>query len=126
MKQYIILISAIILIISLNIFQASYLKNTSKELLNRIDNIKTNLDEKDFETAYNEILELEKDWETKRDGWDILTEHDDVEEFESCLASLKAFIKSNTLSESLSEVSKLKQRIEHILENESLSFATIF
>lgn len=126
MKQYIILISAIILIISLNIFQASYLKNTSKELLNRIDNIKTNLDEKDFETAYNEILELEKDWETKRDGWDILTEHDDVEEFESCLVSLKAFIKSNTLSESLSEVAKLKQRIEHILENESLSFATIF
>ena len=126
MKQYIILISAIIIIISLNIFQASYLKNTSKELLNRIDNIKTNLDEKDFETAYNEILELEKDWETKRDGWDILTENDDVEEFESCLASLKAFIKSNTLSESLSEVAKLKQRIEHILENESLSFATIF
>jgi len=125
-KQYIILISALILIIGLNIFQGSYLNKTSKELLNRIENIKTNLDNKAFDTAYNEILELEKDWEAKRAGWDILTEHDDVEEFESCLASLKAFTKSNTLSESLSEVSKLKQRIEHILENEALSFATIF
>lgn len=126
MKQYIILISAIILIIGLNIFQVSYLKKTSKELLDSIENINVSLDKEDLETAYNEILELEKKWESKREGWDILTEHDDIEEFESSLVSLKAFTKSHNLSESLSETAKLKQRIEHILENESLSFATIF
>jgi len=126
MKQYIILISAIVLIIGLNILQTNYLKKTSEEILDNINNIKVSLNNEEYDLAYNEILDLEKNWESKRNGWDILTEHDDVEEFESCLTSLKEFTRSHNLSESLSENAKLKQRIEHILENESLSFATIF
>jgi len=126
MKQYIILISALILVIGLNIFQWNYLNKTSEKILSKIEEIRESLNNNEFEKAYNEIIELEKDWETKRAAWDIFTEHDDVEEFESSLASLKSFTLSNNWSEGLCEAAKLKQRIEHILENETLSFATIF
>lgn len=126
MKQYIILIVALVMVIGLNIYQNMYLNKTGETLLNKIEVVEQNLESKKFENAYNEILKLEKEWKSKKNTWDIFTEHDDVEAFESHIASLKAFTKAEDYSESLNAVLVVKQRIKHILENESLSFATIF
>lgn len=126
MKQYIVLGIALILLIGLYIYQCNYLKNTSVELLSTIDNINNYLFNNDFDKASSEISRLEATWKKNKQGWDILTEHNDIEELESHIQSLKAFAKAKAFSESVNESYIIKQKIEHILENESLSFATIF
>lgn len=126
MKQYIILGCAISLVIFLNMFQNNYLEKSSKEWLEIIDEIKINIEKSNYEMANNSFIKLENNWEEKKKVLDIFTEHDDVEELESNLASLKAYINLKEYSDCINEIAILKQRIGHILENESLSFATIF
>ena len=126
MKQYIILISALIFVIVVNIFQHNYLKKTSEILIKDIDEIKISLDKKEYNNIQSKIQKLDDSWKVKKEIWDVLTEHDDVEDFQSHLASLKAFTSTNDYNESINEIAILRQKIEHILENEKVSFATVF
>ena len=126
MKQYIILISALILVIVCNVFQSRYLQKSSKELLEYINEIKVSLENNNDNDIKFKIQNLENYWKSKKEIWDILTEHDDVEEFESHLASLKVHTSVFEKNESLNEIAFLSQRIKHILENEKVSLGTVF
>lgn len=126
MKQYIVLLCALLFVISLNCVQLSFLKNTGNEMLDMLSVILTNIQNEDFESAKAELGILNDKWEGIRDRWDILTEHDDVEELESSLASIEAYVDNTEAVDAVVEVAVLKQRIEHIIQNETLSFSTIF
>lgn len=126
MKQYIVLLCALLFVISLNCVQLSFLKNTGSEMLDMLSEILTKIQSEDFESAKAELSMLNDKWESIRDRWDILTEHDDVEELESGLASIEAYVENKEAVDAVVEVAVLKQRIEHIIQNETLSFSTIF
>ena len=126
MKQYITLVGALIVVIVLNCIQVTFLKNTGNSMLKTLDSIVVNIEEEKFAEAEIQTNKLKNDWEKIKVRWDILTEHDDVEELESHLASIGAYIKNKEKTDGQVEVAVLKQRIEHIIQNETLSFATIF
>lgn len=126
MKQYITLVGALILVIVLNCIQVTFLKNTGTNMLNTLDTIASNIEEEKFVEAKEQADKLKKEWEKVKVRWDILTEHDDVEELESHLASIDMYIRNEEKTDGQVEVAVLKQRIEHIIQNETLSFATIF
>lgn len=126
MKQYIVLLCALLFVISLNCVQLSFLKNTGGEMLSALDVVLTKIQNEDFESAKAKLGTLNDKWESIRDRWDILTEHDDVEELESSLASIEAYVENKEVVDAVVEVAVLKQIIEHIIQNETLSFSTIF
>lgn len=126
MKQYIVLFCALACVISLNCVQLSFLKNTGSEMLDMLDLVLVKIQNEDFESAKVELSTLNDKWESIRQRWDILTEHDDVEELESGLASIEAYVDNKEVVDAVVEVAVLKQRIEHIIQNETLSFSTIF
>lgn len=126
MKQYITLVGALIVVIVLNCIQVTFLKNTGTNMLNTLDTIASNIEEERFVEAKEQADKLKKEWEKVKVRWDILTEHDDVEELESHLASIDMYIRNEEKTDGQVEVAVLKQRIEHIIQNETLSFATIF
>lgn len=126
MKQYITLVGALIVVIVLNCIQVTFLKNTGTNMLNTLDTIASNIEEEKFVEAKEQADKLKKEWEKVKVRWDILTEHDDVEELESHLASIDMYIRNEEKTDGQVEVAVLKQRIEHIIQNETLSFATIF
>ena len=126
MKQYITLVGALIVVIVLNCIQVTFLKNTGNSMLKTLDTIAADIEEEKFAEAEIQTNKLKNDWEKIKVRWDILTEHDDVEELESHLASIEAYIKNKEKTDGQVEVAVLKQRIEHIIQNETLSFATIF
>ncbi len=126
MKQYITLVGALIVVIVLNCIQVTFLKNTGTNMLNTLNTIASNIEEEKFVEAKEQADELKKEWEKVKVRWDILTEHDDVEELESHLASIDMYIRNEEKTDGQVEVAVLKQRIAHIIQNETLSFATIF
>lgn len=126
MKQYITLVGALIVVIVLNCIQVTFLKNTGTNMLNTLDTIASNIEEEKFVEAKEQADKLKKEWEKVKVRWDILTEHDDVEELESHLASIDMYIRNEEKTDGQVEVAVLKQRIDHIIQNETLSFATIF
>lgn len=126
MKQYITLAGALIVVIVLNCIQVSFLKNTGADMLKSLDSISISIENEEFDEAKIKTDKLKEDWQNVKVRWDILTEHDDVEELESHLASIETYIKNEEKTDGQVEVAILKQRIDHIIQNETLSFATIF
>lgn len=126
MKQYIILAGALLFVILLNCMQLSFLKNTGQDMLDMLEVISGSIQEENFTKAEEKLKDLNEKWEEVKARWDILTEHDDVEELESHLASIEAYIFNEEMTDGMVEVAILKQRIEHIIQNETLSFSTIF
>lgn len=126
MRQYIILVAAFAFVIILNCIQINFLKDTSKDLKKQLSILKSSIEQENYTQAEGALSALKKYWESVRQKWDIFTEHDDVEEVESHLASLQAYLTQNKKAECVNEIYVLKQRLEHITENESLSFATVF
>ncbi|MBR5227983.1 MAG: DUF4363 family protein [Clostridia bacterium] len=126
MKQICILCITLAVIIGLNIFQNTYLDRSGENLKNITEEIILCIEKENYSMLNNKINKLEENWEKDKSIWDVLTEHDDVEEVESSIASLKAYAKIQIKSESLNECFILKQRIEHILENEKVSLSNIF
>lgn len=126
MKQYIILIGATLVVLCLNCWQMSYLKKTAAVLKLQIEYIKAYVESDDYENAKKAYDTLEKNWNKVSNMWDVFTEHDDVEEFDSSMKSLNAYIVQEEKSDCVNEIAQLLQRIEHILKSESVSLATVF
>ena len=62
MKQYIIIVVAILVILSLNFWQSSYLEDTSRYILADINEIDNSVQREDFDAALKGAYGLEDTW----------------------------------------------------------------
>jgi len=125
MKQYIILALAILIIILLNIWQVTYLKNTSRYLLSDLSEIENCIKREDYESASLAITELENTWSIIKPGWDIFGEHDDIENINEHIASMKVYVKYENSEELDNENITLVNLIEHVIDSEKLNLSNV-
>lgn len=126
MKQYIILISALLVIILLNLWQDTYLEETSKYLLSDINDLKNAIYRDDYENAEKSVKEIKNTWNNMIKGWDIFAEHDDVEEISLLVTSLKVYVEEQSKIDVIYTYTLLKQRVEHTLQTELLHLSNVF
>ena len=125
MKQYIIIVVAIIIVVLFNIWQASYLKQTSRYLLTDINEIENSVKREDFKTALNGVYELENTWNAVKAGWDIFGEHDDIEQINEHIQSMKVYAEYEDKEELVNEYTLLENEIKHIIDAEKISFSNV-
>lgn len=125
MKQIIIIAVALVLIIVLNVWQISYLKNTSKYILTDINDIKNSLNREDFEAVKRGVKELEKTWNMVKSGWDICGQHDDIENINKYIQSMKVYALYEEKINLSNECALFENEINHVIENESISFSNV-
>jgi len=125
MKQYIIIGVAMFIIILLNFWQSSYLKETSMYILADINEIDNNVKRLDFDAALNGAYGLEKTWESVQHIWDIFGEHNDVERVTEHIDSIKVYAKYEDREELVNEYTLLEGLINHIIDAEQVNIGNI-
>ncbi len=125
MKQYIIIGVAILVILSLNFWQSSYLEDTSRYLLADINEIDNSVQIQDFEAALKGAYGLEYTWKNVQNMWDIFGEHNDVERVTEHIDSIKVYAKYEDKEELVNEYTLLEGLIKHIVEAEQINIGNI-
>lgn len=126
MKQFCILITALLLIIGLHVFQNQYLERTSKFLLTDLKSIDLSLRREDFEDAKKEVENLNKTWKGLQEYWDSFGEHDSIEEITESISSLENYIKLEEKTESIIEANNVKSNIYFVLQGEKVTIGNVF
>ena len=125
MKQYIIIGVAMLIIILLNFWQSSYLKETSMYILADINEIDNSVKRLDFDAALSGSYGLEKTWESVQHIWDIFGEHNDVERVTEHIDSIKVYAKYEDKEELENEYTLLEGLINHIIDAEQVNIGNI-
>lgn len=125
MKQYIIISVAMLIIILLNFWQSSYLKETSMYILADINEIDNSVKRLDFDAALSGAYGLEKTWESVQHIWDIFGEHNDVERVTEHIDSIKVYAKYEDKEELVNEYTLLEGLIKHIIDAEQVNIGNI-
>lgn len=125
MKEYIIICVALAIILALNFWQSTYLKDTSRYLLADINEIDNSVKREDFKAALKGAIALESTWDSVEFGWDIFGEHDDIEQISEHIESIKVYAEYQDREELTNEYILLKNLINHVIETEKISFSNV-
>lgn len=126
MKQYVILVITIITLAIFSFWQFKFLNSSQEKINNILGEIEEALKYDNYAVASEKHNALEQQWEQLHNGVDAFSDHLDVETFEKAMSSLRVYISEQERAVALEQCSILVQVIEHIVESEKLSVASVF
>jgi len=103
-----------------------YLQKSSDELISKLDKVYYYVNTNSWDEAYQEINDLNKDWERKEKVWCTVINHHEIDNISVSLKTSLVYIEKKDQVESLASLSSLKHYIEHIPEMEKISPMNIF
>ena len=126
MKQWIIFVLALGLIIGFNYLQATFLENTSKDVLFSIEELKIAGSNNDRIAMAQAVDKLNKTWGKVNVGWDIFAEHDSVESVEESIAKIKGCFELDEIKIMLIENDILREKVKRIVDMEKFKLVNVF
>lgn len=128
MKEIIIIISILIIIFAGSIIIQMYLNKTSALLIDKLENIKSDIENEKFdrEKVSKKAEEMYSEWEKINEKWSVIILHDEIDLIETALIKMKAEIKSGEIEDSMAEIDTSIFLLNHIKEKEKTSLKNIF
>ena len=128
MKEIIIIISILIIIFAGSIITQMYLNKTSALLIDKLENIKSDIENEKFdrEKVSKKAEEMYSEWEKINEKWSVIILHDEIDFIETALIKMKAEIKSGEIEDSMAEIDTSIFLLNHIKEKEKTSLKNIF
>ena len=128
MKKIIIIISILIIIFAGSIITQMYLNKTSALLIDKLENIKSDIENEEFdrEKVSKKAEEMYSEWEKINEKWSVIILHDEIDLIETALIKMKAEIKSGEIEDSMAEIDTSIFLLNHIKEKEKTSLKNIF
>ena len=127
MKECIIIIFIIIIVIISNFILEEYLENSTGELIGKLENLRTAIENKEeqkkLESTYEEIYKL---WKKTNDKWAIIELHEELDLIESSIRKLKANIETKEETMAIEKIEECVFLINHISEKEKFSLKNVF
>ena len=125
MKEIIIIIS---IIFAGSIITQMYLNKTSALLIDKLENIKSDIENEKFdrEKVSKKAEEMYSEWEKINEKWSVIILHDEIDLIETALIKMKAEIKSGEIEDSMAEIDTSIFLLNHIKEKEKTSLKNIF
>ena len=125
MKQFVIVILALVIIVLLYFYQINFLETTSRYILADIEDITNAINRKDFDAVYESTKELRETFKNVEAGWDIFGEHDDVKQINENISRILVYAKYKKESDLSMEIANLEALITHVVNAEKLSFSNV-
>jgi galactokinase/mevalonate kinase-like predicted kinase len=126
LKEIITCILTIIVIFALDIVTQGYTKNSTKEMVELMANLKENILNNDIEQIENSVKEIDENWQKKHGKLAYYIEHDELEKVDTSLVTMKSFLETNDYSSAVAELDEGKFILEHIKEKNSFNVENIF
>lgn len=103
-----------------------YLQKSSDELISKLDKICNYVDIGSWDEAYQEMNDLNNDWERKERVWGMVINHHEIDSISVSLKTALVYIEKNDQVESLASLSSLRHYISHIPEMEKITPMNVF
>jgi len=128
MKEDIISILILIIVFTGAIYTQNFLNNTSDMLVDKLENLKSNIENKSIEKEklQEQSDEIYGQWEDINKKWSVVVLHDEIDLIETALIRMKSKIKTGSLDESVEDLDTSIFLLKHIKEKEKTSLKNIF
>lgn len=122
-----LVIPAVILLLMIagNYFTMSTLSNNSNEMISQIDQIKSSVNNKDWEQAKAACDNLNTTWEKFKPSWAAMISHNEMDVIDQALSKIEVFVIDKNYTFCLAELATLKKLYAHIPESEKLNITNI-
>lgn len=124
-KEVIISIIIVISIISLDIITQNYTNETVKQTSTMLNSLKEEIKTNKTNIS-NDLKEIHKKWEQRREKMAYFIEHDELEKVETNLTNIKSYIDENEIDMAISGIDETKFILEHIKEKNAFNLENIF
>jgi len=128
MKEITIILLIIIITFTGAAYTQKFLNNTADMLVSKLENLKTDIENKKGEQQNLEIQtdEIYGEWENINEKWSVVVLHDEIDLIETSLIRMKSKIKTGNLDESMEDLDTSIFLLKHIKEKEKTSLKNIF
>jgi len=114
------------LIIGAGFLMTVTLSNSAKKLDSYITEIESNTKSGNWQKAEENLKDIEKDWSKTKGVWAVMMDHIEIDNIETTLTKVAAYVESKEVPLALAEISTLKQYVKHIPQKESFNIENIF
>ncbi|RBP39543.1 DUF4363 family protein [Garciella nitratireducens] len=126
MKIFWISLLIILIFLSFTVYLNICLEKSSQEVMNILEEIEKNINQQDWELAKNNLDKLINKWEKMYGPWQIIMEHQELDNIELSLLKMTEYIKVENEDLAKAELASLKFLIRHIYTNNVISIENIF
>lgn len=128
MKEFVIIITILIIIFGGALYTQNYLNNSSNILVSKLENLKTDLESKNKnqQRLEEQADKIYGEWENVNKKWSVVVLHDEIDLIETSLIRMKSKIKTGSLDESMEDLDTSIFLLKHIKEKEKTSLKNIF
>lgn len=125
LKEVIISIVIVLSITVLDFVTQDYTKATVKQTSVMLNNLKEEI-KRDEEKASDNLEEIFKNWEEKREKMAYFIEHDELEKVETNLTNIKSYIEQGEFDMAISSIDEAEFILKHIKEKNAFNLENIF
>lgn len=126
MKQIIIMIIILIIIFVGAWYSQKFLDGTTRNLVSKLENLKTDIDEEKDEELNQKTNQIYGEWKDISEKWSFIVLHDELDLIETSLIKVKSKIEVGNLDESREDIDTSIFLLKHIKEKEKTSLKNIF
>lgn len=125
-KEFVIIITIIILIVVLDLITNNFTKNTVDMFESELYQLNISLEEKDKNEAINQINTIQNKWKEKYDKLAFYLEHDELEKIGTEFTKLASYINTEEYEEAINQLETVNFILKHIEDKEKFSIQSVF
>lgn len=118
MKRLIISCSLLIVLLAIGVVSLFYIENVCSQTIEKSQTIKQNIDRQDYQTASQNIKDLESYWEENEQYLCLFVRHGEIEEISRQISELSDLLEYQDYSESSATLNRIIVIAEHIKATE--------
>ena len=122
---YLSLILTVCIVLAICIGGTYYLDHTAQQATARFSEMKTAIQQDDWNSALEILDESFAYWNSRKTFWQTFLDHQKVDTIETSYLTLSGFLQSQSYPDALSQLNLLNYNLLHIPEMERITFANI-
>lgn len=118
MKKVIFAIIVFLILIGLGVFEQVYLRNVFDNISTAAEEIRSLVEDKDFDNAHEKALEIQEYWEKQKHITEAIISHNETKEITMRLAEIEGYISAHDDKSSIATTAitiEVCDNLKHIL-----------
>ncbi|NMA95696.1 MAG: DUF4363 family protein [Clostridiales bacterium] len=125
MKAIISISIVIVLFFVFSFWLQNSIQDTANDIVSVLNLIEDAVVQGDWDTAIENIESIEDDWEHTKKIWQVLIDHNEIDNIDSTFVKVKSWIALESMEDCITELATLKLFVLHVPERKALRITNI-
>lgn len=125
MRTLVVLGILLVAFVAAGLYEQQYLAQTGQQMAEHMQATMSAVRKSDWSAAKEHVDELDQHWKSISRRWNLLTEHQEIDDINGTVSRLKAYVDEKNAEGTLSEAMAALQLFRHIPEKETLTLSNI-